>query len=243
VRIGGEGRHNRAVKVWEQRDFANLDSNRELGTRNIKVALKRLRRFAREGAAEELDMDATIAGTARQGWLDIRMRAERHNAVKLLILFDVGGSMDPHVRICEELFSAAKAEFKNMEFFYFHNCPYEGLWKDNRRRWTERTPTWDILHKYGHDYKLLLVGDAAMSPYEILQAGGSMEHYNEEAGQVWIRRLTNTYPSAVWLNPAPEERWKYDQSNRLVRDLMNDRMYPLTLAGLDAATKELSRKI
>ncbi len=243
VRIGGESKHKRAVKVWEQREFANLDSNRELGTRNIKVALKRLRRFAREGATEELDLDATITGTARQGWLDIHMRKERHNAVKLLILFDAGGSMDPHVRICEELFSAAKAEFKNMEFFYFHNCPYEGLWKDNRRRWAERTPTWDILHKYGHDYKLLMVGDAAMSPYEIVQPGGSVEHFNEESGGVWIKRLTNTYPSAVWLNPVPEARWEYDQSNRLIRDLMNDRMYPLTLGGLDAATRELSRKV
>jgi len=243
VRIGGESKNRRAIKVWEKRDFANLDSDRELGTRNIKVALKRLRRFAREGAADELDLDATVAGTARQGWLDIHMRAQRHNAVKLLILFDIGGSMDPHVRICEELFSAAKTEFKNMEFFYFHNCPYEGLWKDNRRRWTERTPTWDVLHKYGHDYKLILVGDAAMSPYEIVQPGGSVEHFNEEAGHVWLRRLTTTYPAAVWLNPAPENRWHYDQSNRLIRELMNERMYPLTLAGLDDAMKELSRKI
>ena len=243
VRIGGESKNRRAIKVWEKRDFANLDSDRELGTRNIKVALKRLRRFAREGAADELDLDATVAGTARQGWLDIHMRAQRHNAVKLLILFDIGGSMDPHVRICEELFSAAKTEFKNMEFFYFHNCPYEGLWKDNRRRWTERTPTWDVLHKYGHDYKLILVGDAAMSPYEIVQPGGSVEHFNEEAGHVWLRRLTTTYPAAVWLNPAPENRWHYDQSNRMIRELMNERMYPLTLAGLDDAMKELSRKI
>jgi len=243
VRIGGESKNRRAIKVWEKRDFANLDSDRELGTRNIKVALKRLRRFAREGAADELDLDATVAGTARQGWLDIHMRAQRHNAVKLLILFDIGGSMDPHVRICEELFSAAKTEFKNMEFFYFHNCPYEGLWKDNRRRWTERTPIWDVLHKYGHDYKLILVGDAAMSPYEIVQPGGSVEHFNEEAGHVWLRRLTTTYPAAVWLNPAPENRWHYDQSNRLIRELMNERMYPLTLAGLDDAMRELSRKI
>lgn len=243
VRIGGTSKHKRAVKVWEQREFANLDSNRELGTRNIKVALKRLRRFAREGATEELDLDATITGTARQGWLDIHMRKERHNAVKLLILFDIGGSMDPHVRLCEELFSAAKAEFKNMEFFYFHNCPYEGLWKDNNRRWADRTPTWDVLHKYGHDYKLLMVGDAAMSPYEIVQPGGSVEHFNEEAGHVWLKRLTNTYPSAVWLNPVPEDRWDYDQSNGLIRQLMNDRMYPLTLGGLDAATRELSRKV
>ena len=243
VRIGGESRHKRAVKVWEQREFANLDANRELGTRNIKVALKRLRRFAREGATEELDLDATITGTARQGWLDIHMRKERHNAVKLLLLFDVGGSMDPYIRVCEELFSAARAEFKNMEFFYFHNCPYEGLWKDNRRRWAERTPTWDILHKYGHDYKLILVGDAAMSPYELTQPGGSVEHMNEEAGALWLKRLTNTYPAAAWLNPVPRERWNYDQSNKIIRELMQDRMYPLTLAGLDEATRELSRKL
>jgi uncharacterized protein with von Willebrand factor type A (vWA) domain len=243
VRIGGESRHKRAIKVWDKREFANLDSDRELGTRNIKVALKRLRRFAREGATEELDLDATIEGTARRGWLDIRMRPERHNAVKLLLLFDVGGSMDPYIKTCEELFSAARSEFKNMEFFYFHNCPYEGMWKDNRRRFTERTPTWDILHKYGHDYKLILVGDAAMSPYEIVQPGGSVEHFNEESGAVWIERLTNTYPAAAWLNPVPPERWHYDQSNKIIREMMNERMYPLTLHGLDDAMRELSRKI
>jgi uncharacterized protein with von Willebrand factor type A (vWA) domain len=243
VRIGGESRHKRAIKVWEQRQFANLDSDRELGTRNIKVALRRLRRFAREGAAEELDLDATISGTARRGWLDIHMRAERHNAVKLLLLFDVGGSMDPYVKICEELFSAARAEFKNMEFFYFHNCPYEGLWKDNRRRFAERTPTWDMLHKYGHDYKLILVGDAAMSPYEVTHPGGSVEHFNEEPGIVWLERLTNTYPAAAWLNPAAESGWQYSQSNNLIRQVMNDRMYPLTLGGLDDAMRQLSRKL
>ncbi len=243
VRIGGESRHKRAIKVWEKREFANLDSTRELGTRNIKVALKRLRRFAREGAADELDLDATIAGTARQGWLDIRMRAERHNAVKLLLLFDVGGSMDPHVRLCEELFSAARTEFKNLEFFYFHNCPYEGLWKDNRRRFAERTPTWDVLHTYGHDYKLIIVGDAAMSPYEITHPGGSVEHMNEEPGALWLQRLTNTYPAAAWINPEPERSWDYNQSNRMIRGLMNGRMYPLTLDGLDRATRELSRKL
>jgi uncharacterized protein with von Willebrand factor type A (vWA) domain len=243
VRIGGESRHKRAVKVWDKREFANLDSDRELGTRNIKVALKRLRRFAREGATEELDLDATIEGTARRGWLDIRMRPERHNAVKLLLLFDVGGSMDPYIKTCEELFSAARSEFKNMEFFYFHNCPYEGMWKDNRRRFTERTPTWDILHKYSHDYKLILVGDAAMSPYEIVQPGGSVEHFNEESGAVWLQRLINTYPAAAWLNPVPSERWHYDQSNKIIREMMNERMYPLTLHGLDDAMRELSRKI
>jgi len=242
VRIGGESRHGRALKVWDRRAFRNLDSTRELGTRNIKLALRRLRRFAREGAADELDLDATIEGTARQGWLDIRMRPERHNAVKLLLFLDVGGSMDPFVTLCEELFSAATSEFKNLEFFYFHNCPYEGVWKDNRRRFTERTPTWDVLHKFGHDYKLVFVGDASMSPYEITHPGGSVEHMNEEAGAVWMRRLTATYPAAVWLNPLPEAQWGYSQSVRLIRELMAGRMYPLTLDGLDAAMRELTRK-
>ncbi|MGK6319858.1 vWA domain-containing protein [Sphingomonas sp. DT-204] len=242
VRIGGESTHKRALKVWEGREFRNLDNTRELGTRNIKIALRRLRRFAREGAAEELDLDATITGTAKQGWLDVHMRPERHNAVKLLLFLDIGGSMDPFVRLCEELFSAATSEFKNLEFFYFHNCVYEGVWKDNRRRFTERTPTWDVLHRFGHDYKLVFVGDASMSPYEITHPGGSVEHMNEEAGAVWMHRLTNTYPAAVWLNPVPEEQWGYSQSVRIMRELMNDRMYPLTLAGLDEATRELSRK-
>jgi len=242
VRIGGEGKHGRAVKVWDKREFRNLDSTRELGTRNIKVALRRLRRFAREGAADELDLDATIAGTARQGWLDIHMRAERHNAVKLLLFLDVGGSMDPHIKLCEELFSAATAEFKNLEFFYFHNCPYEGLWKDNSRRFSERTPTWDVLHKYGHDYKLIFVGDASMSPYEITHPGGSVEHFNEESGSVWMQRLTNTYPAAAWLNPVPEAHWGYSQSITVMRELVNDRMFPLTLAGLDDAMRTLTRK-
>ena len=242
VRIGGESRHKRAIKVWDQRAFRNLDNTRELGTRNIKVALRRLRRFAREGAADELDLDATVAGTARQGWLDIHMRPERHNAVKLLLFLDVGGAMDPFIRVCEELFSAATSEFKNLEFFYFHNCLYEGVWKDNRRRFSERTPTWDVLHKYGNDYKLVFVGDAAMSPYEITHPGGSVEHFNEEAGAVWMQRITNTYPAAVWLNPVPEAQWGYSQSTRLLRELMADRMYPLTLDGLDAARRELSRK-
>jgi uncharacterized protein with von Willebrand factor type A (vWA) domain len=242
VRIGGESKHKRALKVWDQRDFKNLDSTRELGTRNIKVAMRRLRRFARDGAADELDIDATISGTARQGWLDIQMRAERRNAIKLLLFLDVGGSMDPFVKLCEELFSAATSEFKNLEFFYFHNCPYEGLWKDNRRRFTERTPTWDVLHKFGHDYKLVFVGDASMSPYEISHPGGSVEHFNEESGAVWMQRLANTYPSAVWLNPVPEQQWGYSQSVRMIRDLIHDRMYPLTLAGLDDAMRELSRK-
>lgn len=242
VRIGGEGKHQRALKVLEGREFRNLDNSRELGTRNIKVALRRLRRFAREGAADELDIDATIAGTARQGWLDVRMRPERHNAVKLLLFLDVGGSMDPFIKLCEELFSAATAEFKNLEFFYFHNCVYEGVWKDNRRRFTERIPTRDILHKYGPDYKLIFVGDASMSAYEISHPGGSVEHFNEEPGAVWMQRLLDTYSAAVWLNVLPEAHWNYTQSVRLIRDLVQDRMYPLTLAGLDAAMRELSRK-
>ena len=242
VRIGGEGKHGRALKVWDQREFRNLDSTRELGTRNIKVALRRLRRFAREGAADELDIDGTIDGTARQGWLDVRMRPERRNAVKLLLFLDVGGSMDPWVKLCEELFSAATAEFKNLEFFYFHNCPYEGVWKDNTRRFAERTPLWDVLHKFGHDYKLVFVGDASMSPYEITHPGGSVEHHNAESGAVWMQRLTNTYPAAVWLNPIPDGQWGYSQSIRILRDLMTDRMYPLTLAGLDDAMRELTRK-
>ena len=242
VRIGGESRHKRAVKVWDQREFKNLDSTRELGTRNIKIALRRLRKFAREGALDELDIDATIAGTARQGWLDVHMRAERRNAVKLLLFLDVGGSMDPFIKLCEELFSAATTEFKNLEFFYFHNCPYEGVWKDNRRRFAERTPMWDVLHKFPHDYKLIFVGDAAMSPYEITHPGGSVEHFNEEAGAVWMQRLTTTYPAAVWLNPTPKAQWGYSQSTKIIRELMTDRMYPLTLDGLDEAMRELTRK-
>jgi uncharacterized protein with von Willebrand factor type A (vWA) domain len=244
VRIGQEeGRHGRAIKVWDKREFKNLDSTKELGTRNIKVALRRLRRFAREGAADELDIDATIDGTARQGWLDIQMRPERHNAVKLLLFLDVGGSMDPHIKLCEELFSAATAEFKNLEFFYFHNCLYEGVWKDNKRRFAERTPTWDVLHKNGHDYKVIFVGDASMSPYEITHPGGSVEHFNEEAGAVWMHRVTNTYPAAAWLNPVPEKHWTYSQSAAIVKELMNGRMFPLTLDGLDDAMRELSRKL
>ncbi|MBV9932063.1 MAG: VWA domain-containing protein [Alphaproteobacteria bacterium] len=243
VRIGQDGSRNRsAIKVWDKREFRNLDNEVELGTRNIKVALRRLRRFAREGAADELDIDATIDGTARRGWLDIRMQPERHNAVKLLLFLDVGGSMDPHVKVCEELFSAATSEFKNLEFFYFHNCLYESVWKDNRRRYTERTPTWDLLHKFGHDYKLVFVGDAAMSPYEVTHPGGSVEHFNEEAGAVWMQRMGNTYPAAVWLNPTPEKYWGYSPSTQILRELMKDRMYPLTLAGLDEAMRVLSRK-
>ncbi|MEP3224493.1 MAG: VWA domain-containing protein [Parasphingorhabdus sp.] len=242
VRIGGEGGQKKAIKVWDKREFQNLDHTKQLGTRNIKVALRRLRRFAREGSADELDIDSTINGTAKQGWLDIHMRPERHNAVKLLLFLDVGGSMDPFVKICEELFSAANSEFKNLEFFYFHNCVYEGVWKDNRRRFSERTNTWDILHKYGHDYKLIFVGDASMSPYEITHPGGSVEHFNEEAGVTWLQRMTNTYPATAWLNPVPEKQWGYSQSVKIVKELMNDRMYPLTLEGLGDAMKELTRK-
>src|SRR3954469_7453455 len=243
IRIGQEGGRNRsAIKVWDKREFRNLDNQVELGPRNIKVALRRLRRFARDGAADELDIDETIDGTARKGWLDIQFRPERHNAVKLLLFLDVGGSMDPHVRLCEELFSAATSEFKNLEFFYFHNCPYETVWKDNRRRTSERPPTWDVLHKYGHDYKLVFVDDASMSPYEITHKGGSVEHYNEEAGAAWLQRMTTTYPAAIWLNPVPERYWSYTSSIQLVRTLMRDRMYPLTIEGLDEAMRTLSRK-
>ena len=242
VRIGGEGRHKRAIKVWEKRDFKDLDNERELGTRNIKVALRRLRRFARTGAAEELDLDGTISGTARKGYLDIHMRPERHNAVKLLLFLDVGGSMDPYIKLCEELFSAATSEFKHLEFFYFHNCVYESVWKENRRRFDQRTPLWDILHKFGHDYKLVFVGDASMSPYEISHPGGSVEHYNEEAGAAWLHRMTSVYPAAVWLNPVPEHQWGYTASIKMVRELMSDRMYPLTLSGLEEAMRTLTRK-
>jgi len=242
VRIGGESKHGRAIKVWEKREFQNLDNTRELGTRNIKIALRRLRRFAREGALDELDLDATISGTARQGWLDIQMRAERRNAVKLLLFLDVGGSMDPFIKLVEELFSAATAEFKNLEFFYFHNCIYEGVWKDNKRRFSERTPTWDVLHKFPHDYKLVIVGDASMSPYEITHPGGSVEHFNEEAGAAWLQRMTTTYPAAAWINPTPEQHWSYSQSTKIIRELLNDRMFPLTLSGLDDAMRELTRK-
>ena len=242
IRIGGESRHRRAIKVWEKREFRDLDASQELGTRNIKVALRRLRRFAREGAADQLDLDATIDGTARRGFLDIAMRPERRNAVKLLLFLDIGGSMDDHVRACEELFSAATAEFKHLEFFYFHNCVYEGVWKENKRRFTDRTPTMDVLHKFGHDYKLVLVGDAAMSPYEISHPGGSVEHMNPEPGALWLKRLTDTYPSAVWLNPAEERTWGYTQSTRMIRELMDDRMFPLTLDGLEQAMRNLARK-
>ena len=241
VRIGQSGSGNRrAVKVWDKREYRNLDDSVELGTRNIKVALRRLRRFAREGAADQLDLDDTIDKTARNaGYLDIRMVPERHNAIKVLLCLDIGGSMDDHVRICEELFSAARSEFKHLEYFYFHNFVYESLWKDNRRRHNEKTPTLEITHKYGSDYKLIFVGDATMSPYEIAYAGGSVEHWNEEPGAVWIKRLLNTYPKSIWLNPEPRARWDYTPSIKMVRELMSDRMYPLTIAGLDDGIKAL----
>ncbi|MGH6769493.1 MAG: vWA domain-containing protein [Xanthobacteraceae bacterium] len=242
VRIGqDESRHKRAVKVWDKREFKDLDGDVELGTRNIKVALRRLRKFARTGAPEELDLDGTIRGTAHKGYLDILMRPERHNAVKVLLFFDIGGSMDWHIKATEELFSAARAEFKHMEHFYFHNCLYERVWKENRRRWNDTTPTWDVLHTYPHDYKAIFVGDAAMSPYEIAAPGGSVEHFNEEAGHVWMERVLRTYPACVWLNPTPEEEWGYTQSIRMMQQLMGGRMYPLTLEGLDKAMRELGR--
>ena len=243
IRIGQESSRNRsAVKVWDQREYRNLDGDVELGTRNIKVALRRLRRFAREGAPEELDLDTTIDKTARNaGWLDLHMRPERHNAVKVLLFLDIGGSMDDHVKLCEELFSAAKTEFKHLEYFYFHNCLYDFVWKDNRRRHAERTRTLDILHKYGHDYKVIFVGDATMSPYEILQPGGSIEYHNEEAGAVWLRRVLDVYPKAVWLNPEPEQLWSYRQSISVIREIFEGRMYGTTLPGLEQAMRSLTK--
>lgn len=241
VRIGGPGRHGRAVKVWEKREYRNLDDTVELGTRNIKVALRRLRRFAREGAAEELDINGTIDGTARQGWLDIQMRPERRNTIKVLLFLDVGGSMDGHIQLCEELFSAARTEFKNLEFYYFHNCLYEGVWKDNRRRHTERIPTWDLIHKYPGDWRAIFVGDATMSPYEVTMAGGSVEHWNEEAGAVWLKRAREQWDRSVWLNPVPERHWGYTPSVGLIGELMEQRMFPLTLDGLERAMRTLAR--
>jgi uncharacterized protein with von Willebrand factor type A (vWA) domain len=241
VRIGQDKSRNRsAVKVWDQREYRNLDDSVELGTRNIKVALRRLRKFAREGAPEELDLDTTIDKTARNaGYLDLMMRPERHNAVKVLMFLDIGGTMDDHIKLCEELFSAAKTEFKYLEYFYFHNCLYDHVWKDNRRRHAERTRTADILHKYGHDYKLVFVGDATMSPYEILQPGGSIEYSNEEAGAVWMKRMLEVYPRAVWLNPEPEEIWGYRQSIGILKEIMGGRMYPTTIQGLERAMRAL----
>jgi uncharacterized protein with von Willebrand factor type A (vWA) domain len=242
VRIGGQSRNKQAIKVWEHRRFKDLDSERELGTRNLKVALRRLRRFARDGAAEELDLNETINATARQGHLDVKMRPERRNAIKVLVFFDVGGSMDPYIDLTERLFSAARSVFKNLEYFYFHNCPYEAVWRSNRRRRQEVIPVWDVLHKYPSDYKVVIVGDAAMAPSEITHPGGSVEHWNEEAGGVWLRRILETYPHAVWLNPTPESWWAHTYSVQLVREIIGpERMFPLTLDGVDRAMKALAR--
>ena len=242
IRIGGEGGNRTAVKVWEQRAFRDYDSERELGTRNIKVALRRLRRFAREGAQDELALDDTIRATANNaGWLDLRMQAERKNKVKILMLMDVGGTMDDHIAHAEELFSAAKSEFKNMEFFYFHNCVYDFLWKNNRRRFAEKFDTWDVIRKYNKDHKLVFVGDATMSPYEILQPGGSVEYNNEEAGAEWIQRLTHAYPKFAWINPEPLGVWQYRQSISIIQQLVSNRMFPLTLKGLEDAMRMLSK--
>jgi len=242
IRIGqDERRHRRAVKVWDERRFKDLDGTRQIGTRNIKVALSRLRRFARTGAAEELDLDDTIRSTAHQGYLDLKMRPERHNAVKVLIFFDVGGSMDWHVRICEELFSAARSQFKTMEHFYFHNCLYESVWRDNYRRQSERIATIDILRTYAADYRVIFVGDAAMSPYEVTHAGGSVEHWNEEPGAVWLKRLLAQFERVAWLNPVRREEWDYTWSTAAIRQLFGGRMYPLTLDGLEEAMQALAR--
>ncbi|MEO1276983.1 MAG: VWA domain-containing protein [Pseudomonadota bacterium] len=242
VRIGqDESRHRRAVKVWDKRQFRDLDGEVEIGTRSIKIALRRLRRWAREGAAEELDLDGTIRETARQGWLDVKLRPERHNAIKVLMLFDIGGSMDDHVAVVEELFSAARSEFKHLAFAYFHNCLYEAVWHNNARRWTERTPTQDLLNTYGPDWKLVIVGDAAMSPYEILYPGGANEHFNEEAGEVWLRRALDRFPQAAWINPTPERHWRHTQSTGILAEIMEGRMFPMTLPGLDAAIRCLGR--
>jgi uncharacterized protein with von Willebrand factor type A (vWA) domain len=242
VRIGGPGRHRRAVKVWEARDYRNFDDSVELGTRNLKMALRRLRRFAREGAAEELDLDGTIDATARNaGLLELKLVPERRNAVKLLLLLDVGGSMDPHVKVCEELFSAARAEFKHLEYFYFHNFPYERLWKDNRRRFSVTTSTTTLLRTFNSDYRVVFVGDATMSPYEIEQPGGSVEHWNDESGRAWMARIAAHFPRLVWLNPESEDRWKWTPSVEITRELIDQRMFPLTLQGLDAAMRELKR--
>jgi uncharacterized protein len=242
VRIGQDkGRHGKAVKVWDKREYKNLDDSVELGTRNIKIALRRLRKWARQGAEVELDLPGTIKDTANKGYLDLRLIPERHNTVKVLIFFDIGGSMDAYIKLCEELFSAAKTEFKHMEFFYFHNCIYESVWKDNRRRHNEKFPTWDVLHKFPHDYKVIFVGDATMSPYEITYPGGSVEHWNEEAGALWLDRVAQIYEHAVWLNPVAEKHWEYTPSIGLIQQIMSGRMYPLTLGGLDTAMRELNR--
>jgi hypothetical protein len=242
VRIGqNESRHRRAVKVWDKREFRNLDDSVELGTRNIKVALKRLRQWARDGANEELDLDGTIRATAEHGYLDVKTRPERRNAVKVLLFLDVGGSMDPHIKVVEELFSAARAEFKHLEYYYFHNCLYEGVWRDNARRWNAQTPTWEVLNTYGPDYKCIFVGDASMSPYEIAYPGGANEHWNAEAGQVWLDRARAKWPDHLWINPVPLREWDYTHSIGMIREIFDDRMVPMTLEGLDQGMKALLR--
>jgi len=240
VRIGQqEGRHHRAVKVWDRREFRNLDDKVEIGTRNIKVALRALRRWAREGAVEELDLDETIRSTARQGWLEVETRPERRNAVKVLLFLDVGGSMDPHARVMEELFSAARSEFRHLETWYFHNCLYEGVWRDNARRWQAQTPTWDLLRSHGADWRAIFVGDAAMSPYEITHPGGAVEHWNQEAGQVWLTRAAEHWPHHLWINPEAEDWWGRTQSTRIIRDLFGGRMVPMTPEGIARGVKSL----
>ncbi|QGX98640.1 VWA domain-containing protein [Roseovarius faecimaris] len=242
VRIGQDkSRHQRAVKVWDKREFRNLDDTVELGTRNIKVALKRLRQWARTGAEEELDLDGTIRATAEHGYLDVQTRPERHNAVKVVMFLDAGGSMDPHVKVVEELFSAARSEFKHLEYYYFHNCLYEGVWRDNRRRWNEVTPTWEVFNTYGPDYKCIFVGDASMSPYEIAYPGGANEHWNEEAGHVWLQRARANWPAHLWINPIPESHWGYTQSIGMIHEIFEGQMVPMTLAGLEKGMKALVR--
>ena len=242
VRIGQDkSRHQRAVKVWDKREFRNLDDQVELGTRNIKVALKRLRRWARDGADEELDVSSTIRSTAENGYLDVKTRPERRNAVKVLLFLDVGGSMDPYVKIVQELFSAARTEFKHLEYFYFHNCLYEGVWRDNARRWNDQMPTHEILRTYGPDYKCIFVGDASMSPYEIAYPGGANEHWNPESGQVWLERAKEQWPSHIWINPIPESNWKYTQSIDMIQKIFEMRMVPMTLSGLEQGMKQLAR--
>ena len=242
IRIGQhESRHRRAVKVWDKREFRNLDDSVELGTRNIKMALKRLRSWARQGADDELDLDGTIQATAEHGYLDVKTRPERRNAVKVLLFLDVGGSMDDHIAMVEELFSAARAEFKHLEYFYFHNCLYEGVWKDNRRRWNEQMPTWDVLHTYASDYKCIFVGDASMSPYEVAYIGGANEHYNKEAGGTWLQRARVQWPNHIWINPVPKDEWRYTHSVGMIREIFEDRMVPMTLEGIEAGMKQLGR--
>ena len=242
IRVGGESKNKRAVKVWEKRQFRNLDDSVELGTRNIKVALRKLRQFARTGAAEELDLDDTIHSTANNaGLLDIKMVPERHNAAKVLLFLDVGGSMDPYIRMCEELFSAARTEFKHLEYFYFHNCVYEHVWKDNSRRFAEKISTLDVLHTYGPDYRVIFIGDASMSPYEIVDRFGSVEHMNDEPGQVWLQRIKETWEKVIWLNPSQQRYWNYTHSISMIQQIMEDQMYPLTLDGIEQGIKYLSK--